>query len=238
MYNSQLESLPGKQLNYARLERDRTVLNETYRFMRQKLEETNISEASEERKVRIIDYAFLGEKISPKVKQELLIGPILGLGIGIAFVLFKDYLNNTLKSVEEIERTGLAILGVIPQEPEMKSIKYKNGIVNSISKNFNMNSSEKAIMDDCHLIAHYDLKSPISEAFRTIRTNVMFSSADKEIKSIVISSPGPGEGKTTIVCNLAITFANLGKRTLLIDTDLRRSTIHKIFEISKEPGII
>ena len=238
MYNSQLEALPEKQLNYARLERDRTVLNETYRFMRQKLEETNISEASEAGKVRIIDYASPGEKISPKVKQELLIGLILGLGIGIAFVLFKDYLNNTLKSVEEIERTGLTILGVIPLVPEMKSIKYKNGIVNSISKNFNMNSSKKTIADDCHLITHYDPKSPISEAFRTIRTNVMFSSADKEIKSIVISSPGPGEGKTTIVCNLAITFANLGKRTLLIDTDLRRSTIHKIFEIPKEPGII
>ena len=82
-----------------------------------------------------------------------------------------------------------------------------------------------------------DPKSPVSEAYRSLRTSLLYSSSKKEPKSILISSAGPGEGKTTTVANLAITYANLGKRTLLVDTDLRRPVVHKVFELDREPGI-
>jgi len=82
-----------------------------------------------------------------------------------------------------------------------------------------------------------DPKSPVSEAYRSLRTSLLYSSSKKEPKSILISSAGPGEGKTTTVANLAITYANLGKKTLLVDTDLRRPVVHKVFEINREPGI-
>ena len=82
-----------------------------------------------------------------------------------------------------------------------------------------------------------DPKSPVSEAYRSLRTSLLYSSPKKEPKSILVSSAGPGEGKTTTVANLAITYANLGKKTLLVDTDLRRPVVHKVFELDREPGI-
>lgn len=87
------------------------------------------------------------------------------------------------------------------------------------------------------LISLSNPKSPISEAYRTLRTNIQFSSFDKEIKCIVITSSGPGEGKTTTITNLAITMAQSNKKVLLIDADLRKPQVHKRFEINNQRGL-
>jgi len=87
------------------------------------------------------------------------------------------------------------------------------------------------------LIMDKDPKSPISEAYRTIRTNIDFSSIDKEIKTILITSSEPGEGKTTTASNIALTYAQAGKKTLLIDCDLRKPKLHKMFKISNSKGL-
>lgn len=87
------------------------------------------------------------------------------------------------------------------------------------------------------LIVYNNPKSPISEAFRTIRTNIQFSNIDKRIKSIVITSSGPSEGKSTVISNLAITMAQAGKKVLLIDADLRKPRIHKIFGLNSYKGL-
>jgi len=80
-------------------------------------------------------------------------------------------------------------------------------------------------------------KSPISEAYRTLRTNIQFSSFDKTLKSIVLTSSGPGEGKSTTACNLAVTMAQSGSKVLLIDSDLRKSQVHKYFDLSNNQGL-
>ena len=80
-------------------------------------------------------------------------------------------------------------------------------------------------------------KSPIAEAYRTLRTNIQFSSFDKELKSIVVTSSGPGEGKTTTVCNLAVTMAQSGSKVLLLDCDLRKSQVHKYFGLNNSQGL-
>lgn len=92
-------------------------------------------------------------------------------------------------------------------------------------------------MDKPKLIVHEDPKSPISEAYRILRTNIQFSSLDNPIKTIVITSAGPGEGKTTSVINLGIAMAQSGLKVLLIDGDLRKPQIHKTFEIFNKPGL-
>lgn len=87
------------------------------------------------------------------------------------------------------------------------------------------------------LISLINPHSPISEQFRLIRTGIQFSNVDKELKSLVVTSPSPGEGKSTIAANLAIVFAQQGKRVLLIDSDLRKPTVHHLFHIENSIGL-
>lgn len=89
-----------------------------------------------------------------------------------------------------------------------------------------------------NLVTLTDNKSVAAEAYRTLRTNVQFSSYDKEMKVITVTSSRPGEGKSTVACNMAITFAENGNRVLLVDADLRRPTVHKKFKLPNSEGIV
>lgn len=225
-YNDQLNQLPLRVLNYARLERERRLNENLFLTMKQKFEESRVTEAGQIGKVRILDPAIMSVKVKPNKKLNLLLGAFLGFGLGIGIAFIREYLDNTVKSVEELEKMGVAFLGIIP---EIKS------------DDANGDDTTQPTMGGprfrSRLITHFDPKSPISEAYRSIRTNLTFSSADKQLKSLMITSAGPGEGKSTTIANIAIAFAQLGKRTLLIDTDLRRPVLHNVFQIKRTPGI-
>lgn len=97
--------------------------------------------------------------------------------------------------------------------------------------------ASKANYNERSLIVHNDPKAIGSEAFRTLRTNLQFTSPDQELKSILITSVGPGDGKSTVSANLAVAWAQSGSRTVLVGCDLRKPVVHHIFSVSNAPGL-
>ena len=238
-YNRELNTLPAKSVQFAQLERDRTVLAETYSLMRQKFEEARITEASQLGKIRIIDPAIPPtSRTSPKTKVNLAIGLLLGAGLGILATFLIEQTDNSVKNVSEVEKYGINILGIIPDISKTTGRNRQKGK----KKSKNNTSGKKgtiAVSSDIkrRIITKEDPRSPISEAYRSLRTSLTYASVDNPTKTIIITSPGPGEGKTTTITNLAITFANVGRRTLLVDGDLRRPVLHKVFNLNIEPGV-
>ena len=226
--SARLTHLPLQTLQYARLERDLKLNENLYLTMKQKYEESRITEAGQLGKVHILDPALIAYKVKPKKKMNLLLGIVLGLGLGIGYSFVREFLDNTVKAVEQLERKGITVLGIIPD------MHHKSG--GAIKKEASTPSKGGTDFRR-RLITYEDPKSPISESYRSLRTNITYASADKKIKSLLVSSPQPGEGKSTTTANLAIAFAQLRKRTILIDADLRKPVQHNVFDHPRGPGL-
>ncbi len=227
--SARLTDLPSQTLQYARLERDLKLNENLYLTMKQKYEESRITEAGQMGKVRILDPALVAKRVKPNKRMNMLVGIILGLGVGVGFAFLREFLDNTVKAVEQLERKGLTVMGIIPD------MHHQAGGV--IKKQPAKTPSKGGTDFRRRLITYEDPKSPVSESYRSLRTNITYASADKKIKSLLVSSPQPGEGKSTTTANLAIAFAQLRKRTLLVDADLRKPVQHNVFDQARGPGL-
>lgn len=225
-YDGMLNTLPEKALKLARLQREAEVNNNIFMMLREKYEENRIAEAGQLGSVRIVDWAKPPkDPIKPRKKMNLLMGIMLGIGLGVGITFLREYLDNSLKTIEDVERMGFPVLGSIPFITAEKVSGNGNGVNGDIRR------------IESRLVTHFAPKSPVSEAYRTLRTNIQYAKADSPIRSFLVTSSGPGEGKSTTVANLAITFAQMGTRTLLVDTDLRRPVLHGIFGQSRNDGL-
>ena len=229
-YSARMNKLPEKSLKLARLERSTTVGENIFLMLKEKYEEVRIKEAGQIGNVRIIDKAVAPESpIKPKKKLNVLLGAFLGLLLGGGIAVLLESLDASLKSIEDVEALGVPVLGHIPKIKETQ--KHRGRIKSESGMN------REAVRVAAHLLTHFAPKSPVSEAYRTLRTNIQFSNLDNPPQTILITSPGPGEGKSTTVANLAITFSQMETKTLLMDTDFRRPVLHSIFGMEKEPGV-
>ena len=227
-YNIEMESLPAKSLRLAQLYRQREVSEKIYIMLQEKYQESRITEVGQLGNVRLIDPAKPPKvPVKPKKKLNLILGFLVGLGLGVGIAFVMEYMDNSVNTMEDVENLNLSLLATIPFiKPEKDTGLFDRKIVDPEAKDINE-----------RLITHLKPKSPISEAYRTLRTNITFSSAGKTRKTIMVSSSGPKEGKSTSISNLAITFAQMGNKTLLIDGDLRRPVLHKLFALEKQPGL-
>jgi tyrosine-protein kinase Etk/Wzc len=228
--NTAMEVLPEKKLELARLARSAQVAEKYYILLQEKYQESRITEVGQLGNVRIIDTAKEPEEpILPNRKLNLFLGFLLGIGLGLAIAFALEYIDDSIRSMEEVEALRMPMIATIPHiKPEQG-----NGIIAKMAK---LDDPEVNAINE-RLVTHLRPKSPVSEAYRTLRTNILFSAPDNPKHIIMMTSTGPREGKSTSVANLAITFAQMGTKTLLIDADLRRPMLNKLFQMDKEPGL-
>jgi capsular exopolysaccharide synthesis family protein len=226
-YERQFESLPRKTMEFARLQRAHQSAEQLYLFIEQRYNESLIAEQSEFGIVEIVEPAVIPRRpISPNIQRSLMMAIIFGLALGSGFVFLKDKMSSILRTPEDIKKLNLNPLTTIAK---------MNAEIKRISKRGTISLSGRTI--DAHIITAANPISPITESFRWLRTNLMHLNNGKTLRTLLLTSPNPSEGKSTIASNLAVVSAHSGKRVLLVDTDFRKPTLHKKFDLSVKPGL-
>ena len=215
----QLRGFPGMETRMGQLNLESTILNEMHRYLLNQYQVARMQEATISPYIQILDSASPAFRIGSGVRQRVILGLLVGLMLGMAGAFFLEYLDQTVKSSSDIERIlGIPVLGTIPQDAKLTP--SSNGRRARVVR-----------------IDHLDFDEPAVESYRTLRTNVTFVGAEKPLQYIAVTSPGPREGKSTTAVNLAVTLAQAGRRTIIIDGDLRRPTTHRAFGLMQEPGL-
>lgn len=207
--------LNQRAVQYQILKREADANKELYNGLLQRLKETGVSASLTASNIQVLDKAEAPKKpFSPNKKLNIMLALVVGLFGGIGLAFFSEYLDNTIKTPEDIEkRIALPPLGLVPCCGENR----ENLPVESI--------------------AHADARGPMAEAYRSIRTFLLLSSGGKPPKVMMVTSPIRDDGKTTTTVNIAISLTKSDVKAILIDADMRKPRIHDIFHIDNEIGL-
>jgi succinoglycan biosynthesis transport protein ExoP len=183
-------------------------LNDLRRLITRKknIEEVDLKLPKSEQVV-IIETAVASVKaVKPNKTLNIILGVVIGLVVGVGLAFFIEYLDTSVKTIDDVERTLQSpVLGVIPQ--------------------------------NVGLLIEEGAESPHAEAYRVLRTNLLFARKDDKLNTTAVVSAGAGEGKSTTVLNLATVFAQSGQRVVIVDSDLRRPTLHKLLRVTNNLGL-
>lgn len=212
-------------LEYGRLTRERDSDAQLFDMVTTRMKEADITSALPFNNVRVLDRAIVPEApFKPDLRQNLMLGFILGLLAGLGIVILLELLDTTIKSQEDVEGVvDSPFLGLLP-------------IIGDESKRGATRAEELVLMRSRDLVVVNEPRSAAAECARFIRTNLLFMSPDRPLKTLVVTSPSPQEGKTTAATSIAIAMAQAGSRTLLVDTDMRKPRLHRVFDVDSEVG--
>jgi succinoglycan biosynthesis transport protein ExoP len=233
--SSQIAAAPAAQTQEGQLEQQVQNVQKMADALQSELQLAKMAEAVEAGQVEIIDLAaFPGSPISSGSPRKVALGIIIGLLLGVGLAVVVDGMNTSIRRRTDIERMlQIPGLAVIPRLVQGRNADRK--ITRALPRRSGNGKAARASTPD--LVTLADVRSASAEAYRTLRTNLIFSQSVRSLRTIVVTSASPGEGKTTTAANLAVSFAQYGMRVLLVDCDLRRSRLHKVFDIGREPGI-
>ena len=217
--NMFFDTLPNNMIELARLQRDAQINEELFKTISTQYQETQLWEQTQYGSGRVMDYAILPlEPVSPNKLLFLLVGFIFGGILSVGGVFAKETFSQSIEGTTQLKATGYPLLSVIPN--------IRKTIQNNFDGKEFIAVKEKEISTSWTVLL--DNLSPLSEAYRRVYNNIVFSDPDKHYKTILITSPKQSEGKSTLSINLAVTLAEAGNRVLLIDADLRRPNIHRL----------
>lgn len=210
-YTREAQTVPSREVELAGLARSARVAEQTYLLLSEKLQEAKIVEASIVGDLRVIDRAVPPiVPVSPRTRMNTLLGSLLGVMVGGVVAYLLEALDTTMKTPEEAEQVlGLPILASVPQWH---------------------GPSRKETEAEASLATNSHPRTPFAEAFRRLRTNLVFLSPDRPLRTVLITSPGAEEGKSTVAANLAIALSQAGRRVWLIECDLRRPRLSWVFQ--------
>jgi capsular exopolysaccharide synthesis family protein len=229
--------LNNRAVQYLILKREADTNKELYNGLLQRLKETGISATLNASNIQILDKAEVPKwPFKPNRQRNILLALIVGLFGGVGLAFFTEYLDNTIKTPEDVEkRMFMPSLGIVPlyaADPAAKALRDKK---KSRPRKAIARPADKPL--PVEYISHLDSKSQLSEAYSSIRTFLLFSSAGKPPKVMMVTSPRREEGKTTTSINTAISLTKSDAKAVLIDADMRRPRLHKVFTVSNGNGL-
>jgi succinoglycan biosynthesis transport protein ExoP len=238
----QANDVAGKAVQYNILKREVETNKQLYEGLLQRLKEAGVSAGLKASNIRIVDAAVPPTApVKPQVALNLGLALALGLccAVGVAFLL--EHLDNTLKSAADVERfLRLPALAMIPAAESVNG--HRRGVYALASRSKRLGNGDGESLQKPEGWVRIDQAGPktsaLSEAFRSLRTSVLLSSAERPPRSLLVTSAQPSEGKTTVSFNLSISLTQLGRRVLLIDADLRRPNIHRALGIRGAQGVV
>jgi Mrp family chromosome partitioning ATPase/uncharacterized protein involved in exopolysaccharide biosynthesis len=226
--------VPAVELGLARLQRDAKVNDDLLTLLKTRHQEALIKESEGVEEVTMVRPAT--EPSAPVGGEGLntvLIGALLGLMLGLVLAFVQETLDTSIGTIEDVESyLEVPVLGIVPHIDPRETVRRLLERRPALAQ-----IDPDALQSHALLITHFDPKSPVAEAYRTLRTNVQFARLERGGKVLVVTSPTLQEGKTTTIVNLALTMAQSGQKTLLVGGNMRRPSLHRFFGIEREPGL-